>query len=483
MTLRINTKKWILYRHIKNFKLLCVVAEFLKFFSKTSISKEEKAKLNLKLKEAGLYRERNINMPLDAINHKINQLSFYMFGYQTKIDGVDRFLFSPLGNLFLKHVNNKEKVSKIFLTMLWSIQYQHPHSGTNKDFQLYPFRLIFKLLCEEKLHNKLYAYEIAYLLVFVKNININSYKNLVKKILNLRGLTNEQLAKKFKNNEHVYVNSAYEWDYYVSNLLQEAGVLRKTKGDLICKLQHGSTTTFRKITSNIVEIPNSLKFLVNALETKYSFMQKPLLLNDKERLKIDVVKEIYSFYPKELLDSIDEPKNEIKFKLLNLAKLIEEYSNNKDGKTAYLFEDILTDGFNMFYNVEARKIGGAGNTDIECLYINKKKKFAVDAKSTKNKLLGINAGRLMAHKDKIGGEYVIVITPRYVPAVLQDIKSSQIVIISASTFSEYLYNNIENDIRQIDFKDFDAVITKNLGNDISAIISNMTIEKFATIAK
>jgi hypothetical protein len=69
----------------------------------------------------------------------------------------------------------------------------------------------------------------------------------------------------------------------------------------------------------------------------------------------------------------------------------------------------LADGFNMFYNVEAKKVGGAGNTDLECLYITKKKKFAVDAKSTKNKLSSVNAGRLEGHREKIGGAYTIVL--------------------------------------------------------------------------
>ncbi len=480
MTLRIDSKKWILYRHISDFKLLCSVAEFLKSFSKTAISKEEKARLNLKLREVGLYSERNLEMPLDAINHKINQLSYYMFGYQAKIGGDDRFLYSPLGNLFLKHIDDKQKSSKIFLTMLWAVQYQHPHSGTNKVFQLYPFRLIFKLLSDYRLDYKLFAFEVAYIVVFIQEVNNDIYEQLVQEIMDLRVLSNEELSDKFQEDRHAYVNSAYEWDYYVSKLFSGAGVLTKTQGEIICTLQHGATNTFRKVTRNVVEIPTELKTLVINLESNYSFLEKPLLLNDPERLKIDVIKEIYSFYPRILLDSIGEVESKLKLELLNLPKLIEQYSNNTDGVEAYLFEDALTDGFNMFYNVEAEKIGGAGNTDIECLYLTKKKKFAVDAKSTKNKLSGINSGRLAGHREKIGGEYTIVVAPRYVPAVLQDIQSSPIVIVRASTFSEFLYNCIENDLREIDFNDFDTIITNNLGTDISKNISNMTIERFAT---
>lgn len=480
MTLRIDSKKWILYRHTRDFEKLCAVAEFLKSYTKTGISRDDKTKLNLKLRELGLYNERNPELPLDAINHKINQLSYYMFGYQAKVEGQDRFLFSPLGNLFLKHIDDKEKTAKIFLAMLWAVQYQHPHSGTDSEFQLYPFRLIFKLLSEPKLSNRLYAFEVAYSVVFIKGINQISYNDLVNELLALRKLSDEELSEKFQEDRHAFVNSAYEWDYYVSTLFESAGVLNKTDGNVICKLQHGNTNTFRKVTRNEVSIPNNLKSVIGQLENEYSFLEKPLLLNDPERLKIDVVKEIYSFYPKSLLIEIGEFVDDIRYELLNLPKLIEQYANNNEGAEAYLFEDALTDGFNMFHNVEAQKVGGAGNTDLECLYIPKKKKFAVDAKSTKNKLSGVNAGRLEGHREKIGGAYTIVVTPRYVPAVLQDIRTSPIVIIRANTFSEYLYNCIDNDVREIDYEDFDSIIINNLGKDISKNISDLTISRFAT---
>ena len=110
----------------------------------------------------------------------------------------------------------------------------------------------------------------------------------------------------------------------------------------------------------------------------------------------------------------------------------------------------------------------------------KKKKFAVEAKSTANKLGLINAGRLRTHREEIGGQYTIVITSRYVPATKRDILGEPVVIILAHTFSEYLYNHIFNDIRKIDYEDFDKIITANLGTDISPLISEMTLKKFAT---
>ena len=68
-----------------------------------------------------------------------------MFGYED-VSEDKRFMFSPLGNLFLKYINDDEKLVKIFIAMLFAIQFQHPASGTDKEFQLFPFRLILKLL-------------------------------------------------------------------------------------------------------------------------------------------------------------------------------------------------------------------------------------------------------------------------------------------------------------------------------------------------
>lgn len=399
----------------------------------------------------GLYSERNPDLPLDAINHKINQLAYYMFGYKTRINGINRFMFSPLGNLLLKYVHDRDKVSKIFLTMLWALQYRHPFSGTAKEFQLYPFRLIYRLLSDERLDYKLYAFEVAYLVVFTKTMDEEAYERLVRSILELRNLSDTELTDRFLQDRHAYVNSAYEWDYYISEFLKSAGVLKKTKGAVICKLQN-----------------------------RYSFLDKPIPMDDKGRLQIDIIKEIYSFYPDILLSEIGETQ-EIG-KLLELPKLIEQYSNNPENETAYLFENVLIDGFNMFYNVEAKGLGGSGHTDIECLYLDKKKKFAVESKSTANKLLGINVGRLREHREEIGGEYTIVVTPRYVPAAKRDISGTPTVIILASTFAEYLYNCIDNDIRKIDYADFDKIITENLGKDVSGDISDLTISKFSASA-
>ncbi|MCD7741907.1 MAG: hypothetical protein LUI06_06880 [Ruminococcus sp.] len=486
MPIMVEREKWILYKHTNNYALMQAVALDVKNSCGTNISDTERYRMQERLAALDMYKTRNPKeRPLDSINHRINTLEYYMFGYEDKGKNSKRFIFSPLGNLFIEHINEPEKLLKIFTTMLFGIQFEHPANGTPVCFQLYPFRLIFKLLTDERLDCRLYNSEYVYFIAFQKTVTPESYEKLVSDILEFRKLSKEEVADLMRRDEHTYVNCVYEWQYYTQKLLNTAGVINSIKGDEIVSLYHPQKTnshsapTKRKLTAGYVSLTSNIKPFVELMLETHSCFQKPLLLNDAERMRLDVVKEIYSFYPKLLLDEIGE-EDEIQVKLLELPKLIEKYSHNPDNDTAYLFEDVLEEGFNLFVNVEAKKIGGAGHTDIECLYITKHKKFAVEAKSTGNKLSLINAGRLKEHREQIGGDYTIVITPRYVPAAKRDIKGNPIVIILASTFSEYLYNHIYHDVREIDFDDFDSIIINNFGTDISKLISDRTMEKFAT---
>ena len=486
MAIMVKRNRWILYKHTCNYELIKAVAMDVKNQCKTDISVSEQYKMQDRLAALDLYKTRNPEeKPLDSIAHRINTLQYWMFGYKYKEGKSKRFMFSPLGNLFLKFINDEEKLQKIFITMLFALQFQHQGSGTNKEFQLYPFRLIFQLLCDDRLDSKLYHREVEYILPFVKSVNFDSYERLVKDILALRQKSTGDMASLFKKDEHAYVNTVHEWEYFTVTLFAQIGIITEFKGDFICKLYHPPKTntkskpTARNATNGYISLANEQRDFVKRMLREHSFADTPLRLDDPERMKYDTIKEIYSFYPRILLEEIGE-SDELS-SLLELPKLIEKYSTNPDNDTAYKFEEVLEEGFNMFMNVEAKRIGGAGNTDIECLYITHKKKFAVESKSTANKLSGINPGRLREHREEIGGEYTIVITPRYVPAAKRDIKGNPIVIILASTFAEYLYNHIFHDVRDIDYADFDEIIVNNHGSDVSELISKLTVSKFATI--
>lgn len=478
----VERDKWILYKHTCDYELIKAVALDVKNDCASSVGDSERYKMQDRLAALEMYRTRNPKMrPLDSINHRINTLEFYMFGYEEE----KKFIFSPLGNLFLSHIGEEKKLRKIFTTMLFGIQFEHYANGTPKCFQLYPFRLLFKLMNDPRLDKKLYSTEYAYIVAFTETVDKDNYERLVDRILAFRQKSDREKVALLKSDEHTYVNCIYEWQYYTQKLLSTIGIINVFEGKKLCKLYHpqkessSSPPTGRYVKNGYAEINSEVVDFVSNMLVHYPAEQVPLKLDDEERMKMDVVKEIYSFYPDILLNEIGEQIDEIQLQLLKLPSLIEEYSNNPEGETAYLFEDVLTEGFNCFYNVVARKIGGAGHTDIECLYLERRKKFAVEAKSTANKLMGINAGRLREHRSEIGGEYTIVVTPRYIPAAKRDIQGQPIVIILASTLSEYLYNHVYHDVREINYEDFDKIIEDNLGKDVSKFISDMTMEKFA----
>lgn len=485
MAIQVEKEKWILYKHTNSYEMIQAVALDVKNHCGTNINDTEKHRMQERLAALDMYHTRNPEKkPLDSINHRINTLEFFMFGYESKVHNQKRFIFSPLGNLFLNHINDDDKLRKIFTTMLFGVQFQHYANRTPSSIQLYPFRLIFQLLTDSRLEGKLFYAEYAYCIAGLHSMNPSKYNQLVSNILEFRNNSLDTIRDLMKEDEHYYVNCVYEWQYYITSILEKAGILSRIEGNEITRLYHPtkptsrSKPTGRKLNDGFVSLMPELEAFICKMLTAYTPFDQPVRLDGSERLQMDLVKEVYSFYPQILLDEIGE-EDELQRKLLELPKLINAYANNPNGETAYLFEDILVEGFNMFYDVTAEKKGGSGHTDIECLYLTRKKKFAVEAKSTQNKLSLINSGRLRTHREEIGAEYTIVITPRYVPAVKSDIRGQRVVLLLANTFSEYLYNHIYHDVREIMYSDFDDIIVNHYGEDISKLISNKTIEKFA----
>jgi type II restriction enzyme len=187
------------------------------------------------------------------------------------------------------------------------------------------------------LNGRLYNNEVEYLVVFQTGITPASYEKLVNDILDLRKLSTAEMAIRFKADEHTYVKSVYEWEYYTQTLLEQVGIINRFEGELICKLYHPTKTnskslpTGRKATLGYITINSAVKPFIEKMMKEYSCFDKPISLSDPERLTIDCIKEVYSFYPELLLNEIGE-SDELS-KLLELPKLIEEYSNNPENDT------------------------------------------------------------------------------------------------------------------------------------------------------
>jgi len=416
------------------------------------------------------------------------------------IENVPRFLemYFPYQNdvILLKDILEKKykKNYIINITVLnakdYGIAQSRPRAIIKmykKHLKLYPFRLIFKLLLDDRLEKKLYHFEMEAIIVFIQKIDILSYENLVSKILETRQLADVEKFDILKRNEVSFVKIVYEWEYYVSKILKKSGVIIVDEGMRVVKLFHEQTRknslsspTARNASNGCFKLNPELISYISNLLAEFRFDEIPISLNDPRSLTDDSVKEIYSFYPKLLLIEIDEIIDEQQMKILELPKQIELFSTNKNNETSHLFEKVLVDGFNQFYNVIAIHHSGAGKTDIECLHqkVHTEEKFTVEAKSTSNKLMQISSGRLKHHRNLVGAAYTIVVTPNFAPSVKYDIDGQDIVILKASTLSEFLYQHLANGIREIDYNDVYEVVKGYMGKDISARISEITLTKF-----
>lgn len=191
----------------------------------------------------------------------------------------------------------------------------------------------------------------------------------------------------------------------------------------------------------------------------------------------DYILNLYNFYPKELLVELGIKKDRIET-MLQITQDINKYSRNQSVGDCYKFENVLADAFNEFEDVEAHTIGGAGNTDIECMYLTLNEKFAIEAKSTQTKLGGINAGRLQLHRDKIKAKYTIIIAPYYKPSVEMDIKNTENVMITASCLSNFLYQSAIHNPDEILYESLYNIIQNSFGTNITAIVNNFVAKKY-----
>lgn len=83
MAVKVEREKWILYKHTNSYEMIKAVAMDVKNQCGTNISMIERKRMQGRLAALKLYKARNPNQKtLDSMNHRINTLEFYMFGYE-----------------------------------------------------------------------------------------------------------------------------------------------------------------------------------------------------------------------------------------------------------------------------------------------------------------------------------------------------------------------------------------------------------------
>lgn len=488
--IRNTTKdKWTIMMYMRDFDLMATYAYALR--ASNNLSTDNIDDILAKMEADGIYHPRNGGSTFTGTFKSI-QIAWYMFGHYNKSrkKGEEKKLvFSPLGNLLLDNLKDRDKVSRIFLTMLYGNGFRQPFSQMDERFNIYGFRLIFQLLRDPRLDGLLYDDEIFYYVMFVKSIKAADYEQLVSDILLFREKSSAEKYNEFKQNERVVGLACHEWRY-AAGMLQSAGILKIHEGQEVGDLTYGSVdkktgrpTAVRKYNENHVTLRPELFPLVDSLLDSYPYYDKPYPEDEvSKKFNSSIVVEMYSFYPPELLKELgmDTEDDKAIAAMLQIASDVNYYSREETSSGAK-FEYALTDAFNMFIDVDAERIGGAGNADIECIYYqpnNQHKKFDIEAKSTTRKLAQINSRRLRTHRVKIGSKYTMIVTPNYSIGVLKDIEGENSVIVKSATLANYLYQYVLKYGRNISYSMLDEIVESNIGGDITDSVNAYVYSNF-----
>lgn len=484
---RSNKKsKWTIMKYVKDFDLLLQYADLIREL-KAKVDDNSIIEINSKMEEVGIYQPKFGKPSVDTTNFKICQIVYFMFGYRNEKSDNKELVFTPLGNLLLDNYEKKDWVAKIFATMLYSMPFNHPFNRMSPDFNIYPLRLVFKLLTDERLDYKLYEDEMFYHVIWTKETSKRNYESLVKAILKFRALPVSKklhMCTKSLPVQDGLANALHE-THYLFGQLQSSGIATITEGEKVGTLRQGGfgredvpdflpakelakhkPTGLRAYRTDYIQLTDTVKPLIEQLLRSYPFDEKPHKLSDTLGRQ-DYILHLYNFYPQELIDDLGIDDQSRIQAMLQISKDIVRLSRNQDKGDCYKFEKILADAFNEFDDVEADVIGGAGNADVECIYLTTDEKFDIEAKSTHTKLSGINAGRLRLHRKKIGSQYTIVVAPYYKPSVEADIANNAIVMITASSLSNFLYQYTIHSKNGISYEPLYKIVANSLGTNIT----------------
>lgn len=488
--------KWTVMKYVNSFDLIVKYASLIRRLN-AKVDEESIVEINSIMKNLDVYQPRDGKPSIDTTNFKICQIVYFMFAYRNDESAKKEIVFSPLGNLLLNNLEKPDWVAKIFATMLYGLPFSHPYNKMNPAFDLFPMRLLFRLLTDERLDCKLYEDEVFYHVFWVKSIDCRSYEHLVATLLKYRTLSDKRKLKMCTgrlSEEDALANALHETTYLFGQL-QSAGIVNIEKGPRIGSLRQGGfgrkdvpdflsqeelakhkPTGIRKYSRNAIKLTSTVLPLVNNLLSVYPYMEKPHdLLNTLGRQ--DYVLNLYNFYPLELLTDLGIRKNRMQT-MLQISRDIDRFSRNREDGDCYKFEDVLADAFNEFDDVSANTIGGAGNTDVECIYLAIDEKFAVEAKSTRGKLSGINAGRLQLHRNKIKAKYTIVVAPYYKPSVEADIAGTDNVMITASSLSNFLYQSAAHSPEGFSYESLYRIVQNYMGTNITSNVNDFVAKTY-----
>jgi hypothetical protein len=476
---RTMKNRWIFQKNISSSQ---IIIEYLKKLREDINIDYEKIKSDLKNKN--VYKGRSEKGSISTFGVRLSQMSFFMFGYKKD----NKFIPSPMTINLTNELDNKLEVSKNILVNLFSLQFPHPYSSTPDNFEINAGRLIIKLFTEERIKRRIYMDEFVWLIPFIEKIDSESYEGLIKQILIFRNLSYSQKLDSFKSipdYERIFANLLHEFNYYFVQIFSQFGVIKTVidnehNGGRNFTFKH-SENTYRSdsISKGIKQtgfliLNKELIELAESLLSNFSVFEKPLTVKDENMTLTDLKTQLFELNPIKYLALIFN-KNNKERQILDIVTYMLEMSikPNTDGKEFELSVLNLVKLFGDILKVE--HISGAGDTDISCIgaFEDNNTKFNIETKA-RSSINGLNVSRINRHIQKNGSRYCLVIAPRFPYAVTQDVKTQNIVLLSADSLANYCSKEVlKNRSNRINFENLHTLIKNNLGQDISGFVTEL----------
>ncbi|MDD2376977.1 MAG: hypothetical protein PHD15_06260 [Clostridia bacterium] len=428
--------------------------------------------------ERGMYSPNTIQsygFDTSTANHKIDEVRFYGGLYETSGRKIH---ISSYGELLLKYRKDELKRNKIFLSMIFNIQYPNPYKRI-KDVNIYPVRLIIQCALDNQLDKKISNIEIALILYNIDKIETKQeYEKIVNKILEFREKSDEDKLIILESNAEWFIKNYVNCNYFM-NILENMHISNNNERTPLGMVKSSDRKDSTKISKKEISINKNM----------YEFIQKSLeihtiydVVKTNETLKDDWIRNIYNDLDESLLLEIGEQTKIIDY--MEIPEMLLYTATHSDRWDE--FEEYITRTFDMFDDVIAHRISGPSEPDMLASYNYGETVFVADAKSRGKTLFEINDGRLSQHREKYKAKYTLVITPKYRPSALTDIRGRNTCIITSyclvDLITKYIFKAYK-DRKECSYRAINEMILNNLGKDVSANIYSLIDENYGVSIK
>ena len=342
---------WTIPKHCKDIKQYKKTLDLFKAKKGEEIDELGREEIMKGLEEWGVFKPRKENTYNKATyGHKILDPHFYGMLYRGKCNG--KVHISANGDLLSKYWDDFEKRRKIFLSMIMNIQFPNPAKPkVPADVRIYPYRLIFELITEEKLDNYLTTDEIANILYRVKKVETEEEKEeVIQSVILYRAKNRLDKNIELQKEADSYVRAEKSLDYTLS-VLESIGLTERVKTEDVFEIKRKENVKQKeeKIKSKKVIMKNEIVEFYKKLQSKRKATD-PIV---EKTMYSEWVRQLYNNIADELIEELGSEN--LNISLMQLPqKLI---SASKESDNWQKFEDVLVDAYNVFDDLRSKKIG------------------------------------------------------------------------------------------------------------------------------